>query len=1180
MPHSEIEAKSMGHGEELTSEPCCKKLKSAEEAHVLPHHGSANFHRIREKTGNDWVPVTIIDVRGHSYSQEDKTKTTDLLKPVHDEMPGNRPDVLDVIDSVDSQVLQARHPPLVSTDNEIYSTSKAFIGPIYKPPEKKKYNARRTQADTINGIDGKGGQEKKQKRSEIDSELFQFYKEIEELENKKDDSEVSGKEPEPSEGQLISYYQSRNNDVLKSEEEKEKEFSNVLQSHCGYQQYLGNEPDEYPCDGQVISTFCDNSFTSFRPEWQSAHSFIVPQDPLVPSFNIQRFSVPPNPPSNIFHAQDGFQLQNGYYVNSCHVNWNCLTFDQNNEYTDCSDITSSDHPSRNGYSVQGGYASNGFCETSEGCWKDPSMDKYNGTDKFMNPQFQEEKLNKLQKLLILLRGLPGSGKTTLSRILLGQSRDGIVFSTDDYFHHQDGYRYNVNQLGDAHDWNQNRAKQAINQGRSPVIIDNTNTQAWEMKPYVEMAIGKGYRVEFHEPETWWKFDPEELEKRNKHGVSRKKIAQMLDRYEYQMSISIVMNSVEPPHKSTQRPPPSQGRQRERDLKKTGHRLNKTKQKRNRRRNKKKSGHGKIMDENSFETLSYLTSEDQDPSQSEEEDLEETKREAGCSFTGGLRRDVGHFRNGQKDERQENINSENTLPNVMSVVELDDTAKNYLPKKADDLFLSLSLMPNESSVSCPTVTQNLSCEASDDCSGTKVEKHTGNREIMASDVQDQFVETPHSLMQKREVVDKSLLNETILCDQHGSRTSDKVLPKEQGVNTTGNNYWAFFSNDLSDEELQLGSERQPYCGSWPEGPHKFICEQRPKKDRWRKVACPDSKGQLIKLISTSEGASGPGSSPETLIAEKQLIENEDLSPPTENIDPVIETETNIFRSCFFKLDIMKSAFHSTNKKRRQKRIFSLAPNFNLLGQIHISVKERGQYGLLTESHGLKITLKEENDRISEINNEEENKKKLTTFNHHPSWFYFDIVKDTPLNVGRQFYSHYLPFTRLRHSVYFYKNPITSLMPQYTSSFWKIPFTSKKPLLTFSSKTRVGDKLNDVRLTSEILSSHPDTLYSFSVTSDVHYLTESFGKKLKMWEEPKSLQFLQTEDNQDLTSPDCFDSLELPLSQRFAFQLVKLFGSPGVPVESLLPFDCVVPLDWKTLKMICLQWKTSVEACVCL
>lgn len=50
-------------------------------------------------------------------------------------------------------------------------------------------------------------------------------------------------------------------------------------------------------------------------------------------------------------------------------------------------------------------------------------------------------------------------------------------------------------------------------------------------------------------------------RRNKHGVSRKKIAQMLDRYEFQMSISIVMNSVEPAHNSTQRPPPLEAGQR-------------------------------------------------------------------------------------------------------------------------------------------------------------------------------------------------------------------------------------------------------------------------------------------------------------------------------------------------------------------------------------------------------------------------------------------------------------------------------------------------------------------------------------------------------------------------------------------------------------------------------------------
>ncbi|XP_049502737.1 uncharacterized protein LOC125933691 isoform X1 [Panthera uncia] len=1179
MPYGEIEAKSLDHGEELTSEPCYKKLKSAEEAYVFSHHGSADFHRIQEKTGNDWVPVTVVDVRGHSYPQEDKIKATDSPKPVRDEVPGNnRPDV---IESIDAQILQDTGPPLVSTDDEIYSTSKAFIGPIYKPPEKRKCNEGRNQSGTINGIADKGRETKQKfnsKESELDNELFQFYKEIEELENEKDELEGSWKEPEPSEEQVTAC-QGHDNDLLKSEEGKKRDISNVLQSHCGYPQHVGNEPGRYPCNGQVIPAFCDDAFTSFRPEWQSVHSFIVPSGPPLPSFNyhlnIQRFDAPPNPPSNIFHAQDGSQFQNGYYVNGCHVNWNCLTFDQNNDYIDCSENTSRDLSSTNGYSVQDGYVSNGFYETSEGCWKDTSMDNHHGTHRLMNQQFQEEKLNKLQKLLILLRGLPGSGKTTLSRILLGQSRDGIVFSTDDYFHHQDGYRYNVNQLGDAHDWNQNRAKQAINQGRSPVIIDNTNTQAWEMKPYVEMAIGKGYRVEFHEPETWWKFDPEELEKRNKHGVSRKKIAQMLDRYEYEMSISIVMNSVEPPHKSTQRPPPSQGRQRESDLKKTGPRFSKNKQKRSRKRSKKQNSHGKIMGENPFETLSY-TPGDQDPSQSAEEDLEDTNRESACTVTGGLGHELRGLVNSHQDEIWRSIHPEDGFPNVMSAVELDNTPKNYLPKEHDDLFPNMSSMPHENAVTCPTMTQSLSCMASDDWSGTNVGKHTGSRHPTASDVQGGSASIPCSLMQKRERVDKRLLNETFLCNRYGSRTSDKSLRKEQGVNTAKNDYWAFSSNNFSDEELQLSSERQPYFGSWPEGPHKFICEQRPKRERWQRLASPDSRGQLIKLISTSEGTSGPGSGPETLLEEKLLIENEDLSPPTENIDSIIETETNVFRSCLPNLHIPKSDLCSTkNKKRREKRIFNLAPNFNLLGQRYISVKESGECGVVTESRGLKIILEEEKDRISEINNIEENKQKLMTFGHHPSWFCFAVFEDPPLNFGRQSYSHYLPFSRLRRSVYFYKNPIPSLVLQYTFSFWMVSFTSKKPSLTFKSQTRVDDQLHDLGFSSsEILSSQSDTLYSFRVTSDLHFLNESFDEKLKTWEEPKPLQFLQTEDNQDLTSTG-FDSLELQLSQGFAFQLVKLFGSPGVPMESLLPDDCVVSLDWKTLKMIYLQWKISVE-----
>lgn len=45
-------------------------------------------------------------------------------------------------------------------------------------------------------------------------------------------------------------------------------------------------------------------------------------------------------------------------------------------------------------------------------------------------------------------------------ILLGQSRDGVVYSTDDYFRQQDGYTYDAAELGDAHEWNQKRGLNA------------------------------------------------------------------------------------------------------------------------------------------------------------------------------------------------------------------------------------------------------------------------------------------------------------------------------------------------------------------------------------------------------------------------------------------------------------------------------------------------------------------------------------------------------------------------------------------------------------------------------------------------------------------------------------------------------------------------------------------------
>uniref|UniRef100_A0A8C6ZPJ7 NEDD4 binding protein 2 n=1 Tax=Nothoprocta perdicaria TaxID=30464 RepID=A0A8C6ZPJ7_NOTPE len=156
-----------------------------------------------------------------------------------------------------------------------------------------------------------------------------------------------------------------------------------------------------------------------------------------------------------------------------------------------------------------------------------------------------KKMHLIGQVLVLLRGVPGSGKSFLARALLEDNPGGIILSTDDYFYKNGQYHYDASCLGEAHDWNRKRAKEAFEKRVSPIIIDNTNIQAWEMKPYVTLAQQFKYKVMFREPDTWWKFKPKELERRNIHGISKEKIKRMLERYERCLSVSSILNSSVP-----------------------------------------------------------------------------------------------------------------------------------------------------------------------------------------------------------------------------------------------------------------------------------------------------------------------------------------------------------------------------------------------------------------------------------------------------------------------------------------------------------------------------------------------------------------------------------------------------------------------------------------------------------
>ncbi|XP_059050005.1 uncharacterized protein LOC131845010 [Achroia grisella] len=142
------------------------------------------------------------------------------------------------------------------------------------------------------------------------------------------------------------------------------------------------------------------------------------------------------------------------------------------------------------------------------------------------------------RILIIMRGAPGSGKTYLAKQVIENiigSTPGLfethVFSTDDYFNVRGIYQFNRSNLSNAHAWNQNRARYASEKGLSPIIIDNTNIEDWEMEPYFRIAVAYGYIVEIMEPSTTWSKKPSQLVKRNSHNVPLLTIQRMLDNYQ-------------------------------------------------------------------------------------------------------------------------------------------------------------------------------------------------------------------------------------------------------------------------------------------------------------------------------------------------------------------------------------------------------------------------------------------------------------------------------------------------------------------------------------------------------------------------------------------------------------------------------------------------------------------------
>lgn len=132
------------------------------------------------------------------------------------------------------------------------------------------------------------------------------------------------------------------------------------------------------------------------------------------------------------------------------------------------------------------------------------------------------------KKLVIMRGLPGSGKSHVAKKLVG---NGVIHSTDNYFVNGGAYKFDEQNILRFHNLNLMDSIESMKNGVSPIIIDNTNIISSHCKSYVEEAKIYGYDVVVVEPCAEWAFDIEELIKRNVHDVPRDVIERMLEIYE-------------------------------------------------------------------------------------------------------------------------------------------------------------------------------------------------------------------------------------------------------------------------------------------------------------------------------------------------------------------------------------------------------------------------------------------------------------------------------------------------------------------------------------------------------------------------------------------------------------------------------------------------------------------------
>lgn len=125
--------------------------------------------------------------------------------------------------------------------------------------------------------------------------------------------------------------------------------------------------------------------------------------------------------------------------------------------------------------------------------------------------------------LYIIRGVPGSGKTTLAKKMNDYGMIGVYFEADMFMIDDSGnYKFDQSKLSFCHDLCQRCVNDALEAGYD-VAVSNTFTRKWEMNPYIDMAEKHGALATVIVCQGDYG---------NTHGVPDDKVHAMRDRFEY------------------------------------------------------------------------------------------------------------------------------------------------------------------------------------------------------------------------------------------------------------------------------------------------------------------------------------------------------------------------------------------------------------------------------------------------------------------------------------------------------------------------------------------------------------------------------------------------------------------------------------------------------------------------